>query len=222
MQNGKPVDASVLAHSLGTSVTHDSLSLLASQPIKTKKGKSKAFMVGNFAFQNVFMLANVSRILETSEKVYSSAVHPLTVRPKDAYTASYGDFRNDFDPIPAFKAFSPEGWGDGFLHVGGHKRILQFNTHAFDHYLEDPRVHVPIYRQLVGHKAVSAAEYKTAIAAYDALPEPACVAELKEFKRLSEQLGAEYAGAEDPEDIVIAIVKALAAAKDAKEACANA
>src|SRR6185295_15808904 len=46
MDGGNVVDASVLAHSLGASVAHDSLALLATQPIKTKKGENHAFMLG--------------------------------------------------------------------------------------------------------------------------------------------------------------------------------
>jgi hypothetical protein len=220
MAGGMPVDASVLAHSLGTSVTHDSLSLLATQPIKVKKGQSRAFMRDNFSFANVFMLANVSRILETSEKVYDSALHPVSVRSDTAYTSVYCDFRHALDPIPAFKCFQPEGWGDAFLHVAEHQRVLQFNTHSLEHYLEDPRVHVPILQQLTEPEAITAQEYKDAVAQYDATPEPPCAAALNEFRRSAKHLMAEHAGASEPQEIVMAMVKALAAAKEAKDACA--
>lgn len=219
MKGGQLVDASVVAHSLGTSVTHDALALLATQPIHTPQGDNRSFMLGNFSFQNVFMVANVSRVLETSPRVYESPVHPLTINPPTAYTANYCNFRHLFDPFPLLRPFNPVGWGPGYLPVENLGHILQFNTHDLDHYLEDPRVHVPMLRQLIEPAAVTSAELAAATAQYLAMPEPTCIAQLEEFKRRVQLLVAEYSGASDPQDVLIAVIKALLAAKEAADAC---
>ena len=219
MLGGNPLEASVVAHSLGTSVTHDALALLATQPIRTAQGDNRSFMLENFTFANVFMIANVSRVLETSPRVYESAVHPITTDPATAYITNYCNCRHEFDPFPAVRPFNRAAWGAGYQPIEHLAHILQFNTHDLDHYLEDPRVHVPLLRQLIGEQVVTDAEFATATTAYLATPEPDCIAQLRTFKARVQQLIAEYSGATDPQDVLMAFIKALAAAQEAKDAC---
>jgi hypothetical protein len=99
------------------------------------------------------------------------------------------------------------------------ERVLEFNVHDLEHYLEDPRVHVPIFRALDGRKAVSNAEQAAAIARYDAKPEPSCLEELHRFETAVERLIAVASTGADPESLIIAATQFLAAAQEARDAC---
>jgi hypothetical protein len=217
MRDGEVPEISVLAHSLGTSVMHDTLALLGSQPIDG----NQAFMAGNLLLSNVFMIANVSRVLETSPAVFRSVVHPQTATSgaADAYVQRYYNFRHRFDPFPAVRPFGPVGWGAGYTTVEDCERVLKFNVHDLEHYLNDPRVHIPIFRALAGSKAVTKAEQTRAIAAYDATPEPRCLGELHRFETTIERLIAVASAGADPESAIIAATQFLAAAQEAKDAC---
>lgn len=218
-ENGRVVNAYVMAHSLGTAVTHDSLALLATQPIDTPHGPNRAFMLGNARIERLFMVANVSRILETRPKVFESAIHPSTINPATSYTRVYCNFRHRFDPFPAFRPFNPQGWGEDYVAVENCRHVLEFNVHDLDHYLEDPRVHITVLRQMLGSHVVTREEELAAIAEYDATVGPNCASTVAGFKQTVDQLMAEFSGVTDPEDIVIGFTKALAVAKEASDAC---
>lgn len=212
-------EASVLAHSLGTAVTHDSLALLGSHPIPTRDGPNEAFMAGNHKFANVFMCANVSRVLETDPKVYRSVVHPTTGGEGPAYVEAYYNFRHFVDPFTVVKEFAPVGWGDGYHGGDECKRFLAFNIHGLDEYLADPRVHVPILRRLVGPWAVSEQEERDAKVAYDGLPELPCVEVVRRFRQDADRVIALARVGADPETLVIAGTQFLAAAKRGHDEC---
>jgi hypothetical protein len=214
MAGGNIVEASVLAHSLGTSIVHDSLALLGSEPIDG----NHAFMVGSFQFANLFMVANVSRILETIPSTDSSVVHPATINPQQAYCQAYYNFRHTLDPFPSIRPFEPWNWGDDFITVTGLNKIRAFNVHGFQHYLEAPQVHVPILRGLFGN-IIEPAEEEEAIRAYDALPEPPCVQELRDFKLSTAALIRRLSHLDEPEELIKAGSHFLAVAKRTTNAC---
>lgn len=168
---------SVLAHSLGTSVTHDALGLLATDPPKG----AKAFLAGSQRLAHLFMVANVSRILETLPRVYESVVCPPGVRGTQAYCGVFHNIRHELDPFPAPRPFTPV-WAqrDDFVQVET-KAIREFNVHSLERYLEDPRVHVRVLRALFGRSAIDDATRARRIAEYDAQPGPPCVQALQDF-----------------------------------------
>jgi hypothetical protein len=150
-------------------VGHDALAYLGSQPI----AGSEAFHPQNLQFRNVFMLANVSKILQTDfdPENAASCVHPDSAGP-GAYCNYFLNFRHCLDPIPWLNAFSPQNWGEDFssvtdldyLHeVTGIESVQ--NVHGFEHYLRHPRVHIPILNHLFGGK-IPPAEAEAAIAAF--------------------------------------------------------
>ncbi|HEU4628722.1 MAG TPA: hypothetical protein VFS08_03225 [Gemmatimonadaceae bacterium] len=218
-RDGQLIGASVLAHSLGTAVAHDALALLGGQPIPTPHGPSEAWMAGSFTFANLFMCANVSRVLETEPKVYRSVVHPPTAGPGPSYVDAYYDFRHRFDPFPVVRPFAPVGWGARYVRVESGEQVLDFNVHTLEHYLEDPRVHVPILRALVGRWAVTDAEWEAARRTYDAKPQPPCARELLSFKATAARIIALAGTGADPTALVIAGAQFLAAAREAADAC---
>ena len=218
--NGAIVDVSIMAHSLGTSVAHDTLSIMATRPIQTPAGPNQSFMLGNFQFKRIFQVANVSRVLETTPTVLTSPIHPFTVDAATSYTRGFLNFKHRYDLFTAVKPFeAPATWGDGFLEPTDIKRVLGFNVHDLDLYLDNPRVHVPLLRQLIDPAVVTQQEEAAALAAYDAKPEPDCLVQVKAFKDRIDELIAECSTSPDVQDLVIALTKALAAAKEAKNAC---
>jgi hypothetical protein len=214
MQSARVVEASVLAHGLGTSVAHDVLASLGSRPIDG----NAAFTAGNFQFTNIFMVSNVSRALETDFAVYRSVVHPDTVRPRDAYCQRYYNFRHRLDLLAATRAFQPVKWGDDYVAVEDLDRVISFDVHGLSHYLDAPQVHVPIIRGLLG-PVITKREYAAAADQYARQPEPDCVVALRDFKHTAGQLAEIGKSIEEPQEMVIAGSRFLATAKQAFDAC---
>ena len=216
--DGQLVSSAVLAHSLGTAVAHDALALLGTQPIPTPNGPSNAWMTGNHAFDGVYMCANVSRVLETSPKVYQSVVRP-PASGAASYVDTYYNFRHALDPFAAVRPFEPIGWGKRYVATESGDKVLQFNVHDITSYLADPRVHATLYRGLFGPGAVKPAELKSAAAAYDATPEPPCVGEVVRFKTTAQKIISLAKTGADAPALVIGGTQFLAAAQEAKNAC---
>ena len=217
---GSVVDVSIMAHSLGTSVTHDTLSIMATKPIQAPAGPNQSFMLGNFQFKRIFQVANVSRVLQTTPAVLSSPIHPFTVDPATSYTRGFLNFKHRYDLFTMVRPFTaPAGWGGGFLEPAGINRILGFNVHDLDLYLEDPRCHIPILRQLIDPAVVTPDEEADALDAYDAKPEPDCLQQLDDFKDRIDDLIAQASTSLDLQDLFIALTKGMTAARDAKNAC---
>ena len=218
-QDGELAEVSVLAHSLGTAVAHDALALLGSRPIDTDVGPNHAWMADNFKFSNIFMCANVSRALETDQKVYDSVVHPTTGGAGPAYTEAYYNFHHCLDPFPLVRPFAPTGWGENYISTEECRKILEFDVHALTVCLEDPRVHVPLLRGMFGLFSVTDAEFDAAKQRYDALPGPPCLEVLNAFKVQAETLVRLAHERGDVEALIIEGTKFFSAAKTAVSAC---
>ena len=220
MKGGAIVQASIMAHSLGTSVTHDALADLSSAPITDKQGRqSDAFMAGNFAFENIFMVANVGRVLETSPTCDASTVHPKSVRPSDAYCAHYYNFRHRLDPFPAVRAFEPQDWGNQFHSIAGLDHIRQPNVHGWEHYLDHPRVHVDLLNAIM-HGVIDDDEREAAIEEYPRVDEtnPCAVATDGAADALEHLVGG-IVRKDDPIRMMMAGVKFGAKVKELRDAC---
>lgn len=209
------VQTSVLAHSLGTSVAHDALALLATQP--TEQG-NRRLMIENHHFEHLFMLSNVSRVLETSPEVYESAVRPPGAGGA-SYLNWYYNFQHRFDPFPAVKPFAPVGWGRRYRAVLDGEERIDFHAHDFLDYLDDPQVHIPIYRALFGNDAVTSAEAEQALTSYAMRPLPPCAGELDSLRMRVEQIIALASVSGTPTSLIIAGAQFLAAAREAADAC---
>jgi hypothetical protein len=152
-----PPACSVLAHSMGTAVAHDCLHLLGT----VRWGKrANPLSPRHWRFENVFMVANVSRLLQTSDAemkpAYLSIVRPGPVEDPESYCGRYFNFRHEADPIPYPRMFDPAGWKGYQGVVVDHYR--DYDVHGFSHHLISPRVHVPILRLTVHRRAVTEEE----------------------------------------------------------------
>jgi hypothetical protein len=166
----------IVAHSLGTSVVHDSLALLSTKPPAGCDG----FLAGDRRLAGIFMVANVSRELETTPGVYDSTIAPPSVRGSQAYCGRLINVHHELDPFTAPRRFRPAWGGDDYTDIRT-TAIREFNTHSFERYIDDPRFHVALLRSVFGYDAVSETAAAAAIAAYAAAPGPPCPQALSEF-----------------------------------------
>jgi len=159
------INWSVIAHSLGTAVAHDTLHAMYSggtlPPSVTRP-------------RVVAMIANVSRILQTDADVYSSGVSPCVDSTK-GICDYFLNVRHRWDPIPVPRAFQPVAdWPDDATHHANRfldllvTPIEQKNVHDFAHYLKNPAIHIPLFRALTWNDTIDEATAANAIAAYAA------------------------------------------------------
>jgi hypothetical protein len=216
MQNGVVVQASVLAHSLGTAVTHDALAALGSLPFDG----SEAFMVARFRFENIFMVANVGRILETAPRCYESCLHPISRNPAAAYCTRYYNFRHALDPFPAVRPFEPADWGTDLITPAQPlDHLYEFNVHGLEHYLEHPAVHIPFINGMFG-RVIDKDVERAAIRDFPRVPpNHPCPQQLIEAETSFRRLVQALRGSDDPLDVVKTGARFFAAAKEARDAC---
>jgi len=163
MQTEHAATCSVLAHSMGTAVAHDSIHLLG-----TVKWGGAANPLGprQWRFNHVFMVANTSRLLQTADqemkRAYESIVRPGPNADPDSYCARYWNIRHEADPVPFPRAFEPQAWGTRFANIVV-RHYRDFSIHNLSHYLLNPRVHIPILRSLVATRAVTPEEEIVAV-----------------------------------------------------------
>lgn len=145
---------SILAHSLGTSIAHDAINVMYHPPQGHPKAK---LTTGNFRFHAIIQLANVSRALETKWSAFNSFVQPGVADSGDGQYATTRmlSASHKFDPLTALRGFTPiDNWPNA--ETVKEKRVVlatpsiirHWNVHDFSHYLNDPRVHIPMFRFL--------------------------------------------------------------------------
>ena len=160
----------VIGYSLGTAVAHDTLNMLWT---KTLPGGLPTGWQPSQAHANVVaMIANVSRVVENDTDVYKSAVKPGPASKMRACNV-FLSARHHLDPFTTPRPFDPLAWPDAGAEDRGEfvrvklEHIHHWNVHAFEHYLEHPALHVPLFRGLAGFAK--------------AIPEPAAQKALEDF-----------------------------------------
>lgn len=146
--DGDAGSAHVLAHSLGTSVTHDSL--VALRHWRRDEG---VFKPGKHIWHTVGMLANVGRLLETTFTVYQDVdvkafrVYESALKPAGADTVcrNYVNVHHVVDPFTWPRRFKPGDWPHHAYSDIEATRIRKLTqVHDFDHYFADPGVHLTL------------------------------------------------------------------------------
>lgn len=170
---------SVLAHSLGTSVAHNSLNSLHNTGFPhAPNGPIKRLDPLESRCNTLAMIANVSRVLQRDDaKVYQTRVKPGSASA-GRLCSFYLNVRHKWDPFTMPKPFDPDLWPDPatfstqrYQHIRP-SHIHFENTelpriHDFDHYVSNPRVHVPFFRSILGRNIVTDEEYRLAKATFD-------------------------------------------------------
>lgn len=172
---------SVLAHSLGTSVIHNTLNSLYNTGFTDDDNGSPIGPLNPVSTRcaTLAMIANVSRVLQREEaKVLETRVKPGPPSP-NRLCSYYLNVRHKLDPFTKPKPFNPDLWPDETMfsteryqhirpsHIAFEADELS-RVHAFDHYLMNPRVHVPLFRSLLGRFIVGSEEFRAAKARFDA------------------------------------------------------
>ncbi len=158
-------NVSILAHSLGTAVAHDTLHLLGSTG--SFNGNPNALVATNFRFNNIFMVANVSRLLQTQDTemapVYKSVIRPGKTADPATYCQRFLNFRHEADPFTFPRMFEPVDFDPLRYRNEVIRHYWKANIHDVSHYLLHPRVHIPILRALTKAAAVTPDEEKAAV-----------------------------------------------------------
>lgn len=161
---------SVLSHSLGTAVSHDTLHALYNTPIPG--ANDSPLSPADTRPRVIAMVANVSRVLQTNVKVYDSLVRPSIDKTRglcDYYLSA----RHQLDVFTIPKQFDPDdSWPDSVTRNAGRcqfvvtSAITDKNVHALSQYLGNPKVHVPLFRYLTSKWSISDEEAKAAFVTY--------------------------------------------------------
>ena len=165
---------SIVAHSMGTAVAHNTLQALYTTPLVDGKPPLKTVETRP---KVLAMIANVSRVLQLPAlKVFSSNVcpgSPLLDRACDTYL----NVRHQWDPFTVPQPFLPDpSWPDPvtfnssqYQHIRpSHLVLKQYKeVHDLDFYLKNPRVHVPIFRGIFGQDVIPDAELTAACQQFD-------------------------------------------------------
>ena len=165
---------SIVSHSLGTSVTHNVLHMLYTSGTQSTRKLDPVQTRPHV----LLMVANVSRVLQRDgAKVYDTKVRPGR-SSTGAICSYYLNARHRYDPFVYPKPFSPDLWPEsGTYAFNGYQHIqpahIHFGkndlhkVHDFDHYLRNPRVHVPLFRALMGDAMIPDDEYLKAKTTFD-------------------------------------------------------
>lgn len=192
---------SIIAHSLGTAVTHDTLHLMYGT---SATAGIPPLSVRNFGLHTYLACANVSRILSKGNEiqVFSSRFRPSIKPTHDAVMRYFLNAWNMFDPFTRPSRFEPSyNWLDTPTQTAKHARfqdiktteIRQKNVHALEHYVENPAVHIPFFRATHDSLGiVSQTEEVNAIKTYrKAVLDAHLGGEAEELRALIEQHGGE-------------------------------
>jgi hypothetical protein len=147
--------AHIVAHSLGTSVTHDALIAL-----RAAAGVHGGTLEpARFQWRSVTMLANTSRLLEprfdvsdeldpADFKVYGSAMKPGA---RSSLVKSYTSVRQRVDPITWPRRFQPMDWpNSAYADIETVHFDQLAGVHDFETYVANPFVHLPLFQTLMG------------------------------------------------------------------------
>lgn len=145
----RDTDFSVLAHSLGTAVMHDSMDRLSNG-----KGSQKGLSMGGkskFKLNGWVSLANVSRVLYGGDpKFYTDT----NVQP-GRYVDRFVNVHHVVDPFVYPGRFNPK-WPKEYRNVAV-DHLYNVNTHGYEHYLQNPLVAGYVFRAMFGENMVSEA-----------------------------------------------------------------
>ena len=143
---------SVLAHSLGTAVIHDTLDMIWNGSLPD--GSDTGLGVNNNQARLICMIANVSRVLQTQPVAYKSLVQPGPAGQSGCLY--YHNVRHILDPFTIPKMFKPDKWPTENLAKKKKYKYIELdhyherNIHDLSHYLKHPDVHIPFFIDALG------------------------------------------------------------------------
>lgn len=170
------VDWSIISHSMGTSVVHDTLHNLFTTTFKDSADTEIQLNPSNQFIKVYAAMANVSRLLEVDRaRAYKSLVRPMQANVSDhgrGVIQNFVNAKHRFDPIALIQEFNPEDrWYETHATPGFRdielKAVYRTNVHSLDHYLANPKVYYPLLKMLTNSLA-DLDEFNTLVDAYEA------------------------------------------------------
>lgn len=149
----------MIAHSMGTIVTHDVMHELST--------KENTFKPGNERLDALFMIANTSALLKTDYDPRASKTRLGSGADDPGNTHIYYDVSHKYDPICLLRPYSKYMRNDSEYDRYGIIELSHFLSeaiHSLEHYLRHPAVYLRIYWQLFGNEVVPASYFQSAIA----------------------------------------------------------
>tara|TARA_R110001599_G_scaffold89364_1_gene236540 strand:- start:1835 stop:2935 length:1101 start_codon:yes stop_codon:yes gene_type:complete len=163
----------VVAHSLGTSVVHDTLAKLYTPDFDFRNyTKPDSINTEHFKLAGLHMIANVSCILESIIDVRRSCVKP----GQGGCAHEYLQYLNNLDPITLPKRFQPSRsgtwissslWEDRRYQSVNTSSLTSGNPHALAHYLANPENSYPLFQRIFPDKGLRDKDFLAAMKAYD-------------------------------------------------------
>ncbi len=149
------VEVSIVAHSLGTAIVHDTLHFLGNQLLKDKDGNVlEAAHVSRDGFAWLFMLADVCMLGPRWVRdidYFESLVRPISSGlASTSYCQFFVNTWHRWDPFVLGGPFRPSTWGEDYIPIGPLDHVQSLNVHAFSHYLDHPDVHSTIINAVLG------------------------------------------------------------------------
>lgn len=167
------LEASILAHSLGTSVTHDTLQSLSDSVLT-----ANAFQGRNYKWRTLVQVANVSRLLQnwmpisTTIAVERYKAHRSLVRPggRGALVKTFINLTHRIDPFTWPREFDPQWDLSTFKNVQLKRYDALQKVHDLETYLDHPGAHLRIFQGVLGDRTLGRVEeQERAWSAYDQL-----------------------------------------------------
>lgn len=149
----------VMAHSLGSAVMHDTLSLLY-RPETDLEDEIPDLSITNHKLASVWMVANVSRLLNAATKL-SDPLRSVVKPGDDGCAIVFNSVRHELDPFTWVSRFSPKNNGkwvseyayDAYYLDIVNSLVTNGDTHDITQYLEDPNVSEALFSQIFKLKA---------------------------------------------------------------------
>lgn len=170
----KEATFSVLGHSLGTSVIEKTLKAMFNEGIGQQNG-SKDTLEGDFKFQSISLIANASFTLARANDEESFYINSNFKPGGDsgAICQTLINLNHKLDPVGQFRPFRPPSqWlhpDDGHCYVPIElSRLSSTDIHSINHYLRDPRAHIPLFNSLKGYTAITKDVFEDAKQQFDA------------------------------------------------------
>jgi hypothetical protein len=218
------VDVSVLCHSQGTIVMSDVLAQIG----EGGRPEFVPFSAAKRSLDTFITLANVSRLgppdlVDIDSR--ATCVRPQTAPPfksgKANYLRRFINARHEFDPFCLWQRFEPKNdWGQRYVNVEGLKHVHQANTHGYSHYLASPRVHIPIFRAVLGPTSITKADEQSALADFPDIKPDTCATAIETLRAaLSAIANGSFREARALDDLIVNGIAIYQAAKAALVTC---
>ena len=218
------LDVSVMCHSQGTIVMSDVLAQIG----EGRRPEFVPFSAAKQSLDTFITLANVSRLgppdlidIDSRTTCVRPQTAPAWKSGRNNYFRRFINARHEFDPFCLWQPFEPKtDWGNRYVNVPDVKHVHQANTHGYLHYLANPRVHVPIFRALIGSTAISKSEEQDAIDKFPDIKPEACGTAIAALRTaLSGIATGGFREARALDELIVKGIAAYMAAKAALEAC---